>query len=411
MILSKTCHPAACLAVALFLMAATALAQPVVEVIEGRGEVVRLTAPAASVFVGDPAIARVQTASDDTLLVSGVAPGVTNLLALDRRDRLVASFEVVVTAATDRAQGLLGPGGPQVRAEGGAAVFNGVARDVDEALAVLAARRELEARGVAVVDSTALGPASQVNLRVRFVEASRRDLQRLGFDLTAVDAGVFRAISAISAGELAQASGIAARLSGSLGDLDVDVVLRALEERGVVEIISEPTLTTVSGRRATFQSGGEFAVPVPRGEEGIGVDFRSFGVSVDFLPTVLPGGRIAVEVAPQVSFLDETTGTRIAGVDVPGLSVRRAETTVEVGSGQTFAIAGLYEQRRSRTGSGVPGLRRAPVVGALFDRREARSETRELVIFVTPTLARTSDATRPAAPRVHLSDTVGFILE
>lgn len=406
--LSNPLRRAALLAAALVLATAAALAQSVVEVVEGRGEVVRLPAPAASVFVGDSAVAGVQTVSDDTLLLSGVAPGVTNLLALDRRDRLVASLEVVVTASTDAARDVLGSAGPGVRAQGDVAVFTGVARDLDEALAVLGARRELETRGVSVVDRTTLGPASQVNLRVRFVEASRRELQRLGFNLSAVDQGVFRAVSA---GALAEASGIAARLSGSVADLDVDVVLRALEERGVVEILSEPTLTTVSGRRATFQSGGEFAVPVPRGEDGVGIDFRSFGVSVDFLPTVLPGGRIAVEVSPQVSFLDETTGTTVAGVDVPGLSVRRAETTVEVGSGQTFAIAGLYEQRRSSSGSGVPGLRRAPVVGGLFDRREARSETRELVIFVTPTLARASDAARPAAPRVHLADTVGFILE
>ena len=389
---------------------------------EGQGEVVRLERAAASVFVGDPNVAAVQAVSDVTLFISGVSPGTTNVFALDREDQLIASYEVTVNADTGEASGVLGGAGPQVRSSGNTAVVVGTARDIDEAIAALQARRVLIRDGRNTLDQTQLGQAGQVSLRVRFVEASRRDLLQIGFDLSAIDEGVFEVAAGgrlarnLSRGgglfgQLAGTGGTRAGISGSVGDLDVDAVLNALEERGIVQILSEPTLTTVSGRRATFQAGGEFVVPVPQGENGVAVQFRSFGVSIAFLPIILPDGRISIEVAPEVSFLDDSNGVTIEDTRVPGLSVRRAETTVEVGSGQTFAIAGLYEQRSSESGSGLPGLRRAPLIGPLFDQRSRSTDARELVIFITPYLADASNTATRAPARPRVVDTVGFILE
>ena len=387
-----------------------------VPIAEGMGQVIRLDRSAASVFVGDPNVAAVQAVSDDTLFVSGVGPGVTNVFALDRDDELIASYEVVVTADTNEAGDLLGSAGPEIRSRGNTAVVVGTARDVDEALAALQARRVLQRDGRNVLDRTALGEAAQVSLRVRFVEASRTDLLRLGFDLSIRDPGEFRAVSASTITDdflrsLEAEGGIRVGLSGTIDELGIDLVLNALEQRGIVEILSEPTLTTVSGRPAAFQAGGEFAFPVPQGDDVLAAEFRSFGVSLAFLPTVLPRNRIAIEVESEVSFIDDSLSTNVGAFQVPGLSTRRAETTVEVGSGQTFAIAGLYEQRRSETGAGAPGLRRAPLIGPLFDQRQRRSETRELVIFITPYLAEASNVATRAPARRQVVDTVGFILE
>ena len=387
-----------------------------IPIAEGMGQVIRLTRPAASVFVGDPNVAAVQAVSDETLFVSGVGPGVTNVFALDREDELIASYEVVVTADTNEAGDLLGAAGPEIRSRGNTAVVVGTARDVDEALAALQARRVLQRDGRNVLDRTALGEANQVSLRVRFVEASRNDLLRLGFDFSIRDRGEFRAVSATTIADdflqsLEADGGIRVGLRGTIDELGIDLVLNALEQRGIVEILSEPTLTTVSGRPASFQAGGEFAFPVPQGDDVLAAEFRSFGVSLEFLPTVLPRNRIAIEVESEVSFIDDSLTTAIDDFQVPGLSTRRAQTTVEIGSGQTFAIAGLYEQRRSEVGAGAPGLRRAPLIGPLFDRRRRRDETRELVIFITPYLAQASNVATRAPARRRVVDTVGFILE
>jgi pilus assembly protein CpaC len=257
-----------------------------------------------------------------------------------------------------------------------------------------------------------------VALRVRFVEASRTQLRALGVNLAAVDGTDLRVLTGIAnptdflSGENGlgtNALGVGA--SGEIGDASIDALVTALERRGVVRILSEPTLTTTSGKRATFRAGGEFAFPVNQGNDVITAQYRSFGVSLDFLPVVLPNNRIAIEVAPEVSFIDADVGVQVSGFNAPGLSVRSATTTVEVGSGQTFAIAGLYEQFATDSDTGIPGTRDSLLRG-LFGTTAQRREERELIILITPYLVEASDAVEAARPpHVKVSDTVGFILQ
>lgn len=413
----------ALIAAAALILAPMALrAQGALDIVEGAGRLVQLPRDAASVFIGDPQVADVQAVSPRSLYLAGIAPGRTNILALDFEDNLIASYDVIVVADNAEAAAIIRDAAPGVglRSAGNVAIIYGGGGGVDELVATLDAQRALEAEGRVVVDRTEVLGGTQVSIRVRFVEASRSDLNQLGLDLSALGTGgtAVRIVSGggfagdFLSGDRAAGGGLSAGVGGEVGDADVDALLTALERRGIVQILSEPTLTTTSGVRASFRAGGEFAFPVPQGDGVVAADFRQFGVSIDFLPTVLPNGRIALEVAPEVSFIDPDVGVSVEGFQVPSLSVRSVETTVEVGSGQTFAIAGLYEQFASDGSEGIPGLASNPITGGLFGTRTQRREERELVIFITPYLAEASDAAAPnRLPARSVASTVGFILE
>ena len=177
------------------------------------------------------------------------------------------------------------------------------------------------------------------------------------------------------------------------------MVIDALATDGLVSVLAEPNLVALSGEAASFLAGGEFPIPVAQRDDEISIEFKKFGVSLDFVPTVLSGNRINMKVRPEVSELSETGAIEVNGLRIPALSVRRAETTVELGSGQSFAIAGLL-QNTSRTGvDKVPGLGDVPVLGTLFrSSRFQRNET-ELVIVITPYIVRpVSQANALAVP-------------
>lgn len=390
--------------------------------VEGNGSVVNLTRPASSIFVGDPGVADVRVVSGNSFFLAGISPGTTNVFALDFEDRLVASYRVRVVANNSAAARTLKSGTPNgnvsIRSDDDIAVIRGRANSLKEALAVLETSRSLEADGRTVVNRSEIKGGVQVSLKVRFVEASRSDLFQLGFDLSAMGTAGGNPIRLLTGGGIASdflqgtagLSGADARVGASFGN--VDAVLTALDREGVVEILSEPTLTTTSGTRANFRAGGDFGFPVNQGDGVIGVEYREFGVSLDFLPTVLPNNRIALEVTPEVSYIDPDLGASIAGVNAPSLSIRRAQTTVEVGSGQTFAIAGLYEQFSSNSSGGVPGLRKAPGIGQLFGNKRRSQRERELVIFITPFLADASDAAAPnRQKKPNILDSLGFIVK
>ncbi len=400
---------------------AAAQATLTLSVTEGQGQLVELPQSASSVFVGDPAVASVQAVSDTTLYVAGVALGSTNVFALDFGEQLIVEYRVRVLQNNEAAAPGLGAGA-RIAGAGNTAVITGQARSVEEALAALEAQRRLQGLGRDAVNQTTLHGGTQVSLRVRFVEASRNDLVQLGFDLSALGGGANSPLRIVTGTGIASdflsggvglgADAVRAGIGGQIDGTDVDVVLRALERRGIVQILSEPTLTTTSGRRANFRAGGEFAFPVNQGDGVITAGFKEFGVSIDFLPVVLPNNRLAIEVEPEVSFIDPDVGVQIEGFAAPSLSVRRASTTVEVGSGQTFAIAGLYEQFSSDANSGIPGTTRSPILGTLFGTREQRREERELVIFITPYLAEAADAAEANRRQaVSVADTLGFIVK
>jgi pilus assembly protein CpaC len=257
----------------------------------------------------------------------------------------------------------------------------------------------------------------QVNLRVRVAEISRQVTRELGFNWMALGrVGSF----ALGLRSGANASSVLTSITGatgagaaSVGRLgmgfqnsrnDINAIIDALAADQLITILAEPNLTAQSGETASFLAGGEFPVPVAANLTGqVSIEFKQFGVSLAFIPTVLSAGRINLRVRPEVSQLSDvgSISLPISGgtLQVPALSVRRAETTVELGSGQSFAIAGLLQRNITQNTQGLAGLGEIPILGALFrSNRFQRNET-ELVIIVTPYLVRpVSDPAALGAP-------------
>eukprot|EP01133_Synstelium_polycarpum_P012434 gene12434-14587_t len=191
----------------------------------------------------------------------------------------------------------------------------------------------------------------------------------------------------ITGGPLAAATagGLAAAGSGS-GNTNIDGMLDALQANGILQILAEPNITAMTGQTASFLAGGEVAIPVPVNRDLVGIEYKSFGVSLLFNPTLLPNGRIALQVRPEVSSVVSGGTVDFGNFHVPSFSVRRADTRVEVGSGQTFAIAGLFQRESSQDIEKLPLLGDLPILGNLFrSKRFQRNET-ELVILITPYL-------------------------
>jgi pilus assembly protein CpaC len=234
---------------------------------------------------------------------------------------------------------------------------------------------------------------------------SRSVVRNLGINWGALGnigsiAQISPAVSLVAAATLGSAPTLignqAAKGFGFAGVLDV------LANDNLAHILAEPNLTVMSGQPASFQVGGEYPIPVGQANGAISIDFKSYGILLNFLPTVMSDGRINIHVKPEISELDKADGIQIAAgnstISVPALTVRRAESTVELGSGQSFAIAGLLQQTTADNGSAIPGLGDTPVVGALFRDNQFSRQEQELVIVVTPYIVRPVD--NPAA--LHL---------
>jgi pilus assembly protein CpaC len=226
--------------------------------------------------------------------------------------------------------------------------------------------------------------ATQVNLRVRVAEMSRAVTKELGFRLTG--AGSLGNNLGLS---FATANPFAATALGSLGvavraGFDVNGIVDALEQDQLVRLLAEPNLTALSGQTASFLAGGEFPVVFPVDRDRVVIEYKEFGVSLAFTPTVLGDGRINLHVRPEVSELSQRGAVEIDGFSIPALTTRRAETTVELASGQSFAIAGLLRADTDQDVAKLPGLGDLPILGTLFRSQQFQRNETELVIIVTP---------------------------
>jgi pilus assembly protein CpaC len=195
----------------------------------------------------------------------------------------------------------------------------------------------------------------------------------------------------------ANGSSIGLRLSDMLG-FSVAGALDLNENNGLVTVLAEPTLTALSGETASFLAGGEFPIPLASGINGTSIEFKEYGVSLAFTPTVLEGGRISMRVRPEVSELSSEGAIRINGFQIPSLTTRRTETTVELGSGQSFMIGGLLRNGGNNSIERTPGLGSIPVLGSLFRSNSFRRNETELVIVVTPYLVKPVTAGQIALP-------------
>ena len=267
-----------------------------------------------------------------------------------------------------------------------------------------------------VVNMMSLGSAQQVMLEVRFSEVKRSALKQIGVGLFAGSAGSgnLNGVSGggasltpdasgagvLKLGSIADSFGILTKTFGAFG-LNINAALDALERKGAITTLAEPTLVALSGETASFLAGGEFPVPVIQGGGGGGggagngggnnsitVEWKPFGVSLAFTPTVLADGMINMVVAPEVSSIDRSASIVISGLTIPGLQTRRAKTVVELRDGESFALAGLLRNDFQDTVRQFPGLGAIPVIGALFRSTNFQRDETELVIIVTPRLVK-----------------------
>ncbi len=358
-----------------------------------RAVVMESDTPFAELSIANPAIADISTLSDSTVYVLGKTPGRTTLTLLDAEGRLITSVEVQVAPDLaefkERLRQIL-PGEPvEVRTANDGIVLSGTVSDIgalDSALEL--AERYAPGR---VSNLMNVGGTQQVTLKVRFAEMSRSVSKRLSTSLALGGEDVRGETGTYLAGGngIGQPIGVSGDSQGAFAlgfganSLRFEILLEALESKGVVRTLSEPNLTALSGQEANFLAGGEYPIPVQNGEDGFAVEYKPFGVELNFVPRVVGDGRINVELNAAVSSIDTSVGITQAGFAVNGFSRREATTTVEMRDGESFAIAGLLQDDFRDLAGQVPWLGDIPVLGTLFRSADYERAQTELVIIVT----------------------------
>ena len=393
----------------------------------GKGTLIRLNKAAATVFIANPAIADVQVKSPSLIYLAAKTPGETSVYAVDAADNVLLNSPVRVehdlTRVRQSMRALMPGENIAVNSVENSLVLSGNVSTAGRAEKArsLAASVAADVKDSAVVNQLSVNTPNQVNLRVRIAEVNRTALKALGFNWSGswsnnrLDQSTFnfQTNNPVTNQAIINRNtflyGFALPGSGSL-----QAELDALAQENLITTLAEPNLTATSGQTASFLAGGEFPVPVAgtTGTSGgvptISVEFKTFGVELDFTPTIIDATHLNLKVRPEVSQLS-TTGavsvplTSTATVTIPALTVRRAETTVDLASGQSFALAGLLQNTSEQDISKLPWLGDIPVLGQLFRSNLFQHNETELVIIVTPYLVKPSQ-TALAAP------TDGFIL-
>ncbi len=415
----------------------------------GRGRLVTLSAPMSDVFVADDKIADVQVRSPTQLYVFGKAPGETTISATTKAGRVVYASTVRIGNNFDSIGSMLGLALPDAQIV--ATPMNGLVL-LTGVVAAPADAAEAERLVQAYVGDTTkvlsrLRTATplQVNLQVKFAEVSRSFIKNIGVNLQAQDStsgfqfGVAsgRTVGTIGAADTSTLPQLDASsqfglpagsirlpfdprtgnfvypgtgtkynfsnlantpqrtalgLAGKLLGLDILSAIDLGETVGQVTTLANPNLTALSGETGTFLAGGEIPIPVSQGLGAVSVEYKQYGVSLAYTPTVLSDGRISLRVRPEVSQLSAAGAVTIGGTQIPARTTRRAETTVELGSGQSFMIAGLMQNSHDNQISKAPGIGDIPVLGALFRSNGFRRNETELVIVITPYLVKPVNA-------------------
>ena len=399
--------------------------------VAGQSRLVELNERIERVIVVDPEIADAEPIAATQVLMLGRKPGATDVVfKLESGEAVWRRLTVAVdrSGLSDRLRGLFDVD-LVVEEFDGIVALKGVMPDVSTATAVT---RFMNETGMNWVDTTRIAGVQQVQLKVRIAEASRTALRELAFggyvggdsafggvQATTGNGNPFQPIGVTAAEGLAEGAaspsllprfGVssATTLFGGVPSANLEVYLQALNENRYVRLLAEPNLVAVSGEEATFLVGGEFPIPVVQGTStgagpSVTIEYKEFGVRLTFRPQVLGDGRIRLEVAPEVSELSEIGGVSLSGFSVPGVVTRRSSTTVELGSGQSFAMAGLLRTFEQARVSKVPGLGEIPVIGVLFRSMRYVEEQTELVVMVTADLVEPLDdgMSRPVPGDLH----------
>jgi pilus assembly protein CpaC len=376
-----------------------------------KSAVIRLPAEAKDVIVGDSAVVDVVLRQRNMAYLFARSAGQTNIFFFNANGQEILHLDLEVTLDSKGLKQLLDrsiPGNDiQVDSTGPNIVLKGTARNAQEAsMAVSLANRFASgassggAGGAAtasadnspVVNLLKIAQGDQVMLKVRIVELKRTVLKRLGVNISGDDFSN----NPVSTLEAPFFNLLNATFGLGLGSNSIDVAIKALEEQGLATTLAEPTLTAISGAPASFLAGGEFPYSSCQSEDVTrfvcDVEFKPYGVNLSFTPTVLSEGRIALNISTEVSEL----GDRI--FNIPSIDTRRAQTSVEMPSGGSMMLAGLIRDVTSQDLKGTPGLRTLPVLGALFSSREYQQNQTELVVIVTPYIARPVQEQQLATP-------------
>ena len=375
-----------------------------------KSQVLRMDRPYARALIGNPEIADVLPLTDQSLYVLGKSVGTTSMTLYDPNNRLIAVIDLAVgpdVTGLRRHLSELMPG-DQIGARmiNESIVLEGI---VSSAVAADRAVQLAETYAPGnVINMLSIGSSQQVMLEVRFSEVKRSAIKDLGMSwfIGSDDInGAFGSGASLTPGaggsgfgngdlRVDSITGAFGILSGDFSLLGANIAgaLDALERKGFVTTLAEPTLVALSGETASFLAGGEFPIPVSQGGgdggTAISVEFKQFGVGLNFTPTVLADGVINLVVAPEVSSIDPSASVEVNGLVVPGLSTRRAFTTVELRDGESFALAGLIRTDFQDTVNQFPILGSLPIIGSLFRSTSFRREETELVIIVTPRLVK-----------------------
>lgn len=372
---------------------------------------INFNTPVREARVAKADIAEVSAQSPRQIMLTGKTFGTTQLIVwLNEQEQRV--FDVAVDIEMERLLASLRATAPRARIKAHAlldsVVLTGEVPDADSARRITEIAQIYSPK---VLNQMRVAGTQQVMLRVTVAEVNRRASRQLGFNgwmagkqfPTAFGASNLDGINPTNIGAPAGASAVGgnsipfvvgedgipvtARSTLTVGfpELQMQVFVQALRENGLLRVLAEPTLVALNGQESNFLAGGEFPVPIPN-DQGIGIEYREFGVKLNFTPTVVSESVIRMKVTPEVSEPDFTTAVTVLGTTVPGLAKRKVETTVELGSGQTLAIGGLLSERVRAVSRAVPGLGEVPVLGALFRSVEYQADETELVVLVTPEL-------------------------
>ncbi len=412
----------------------------------GKGMAIRLPRAAKNVFVADSKIANVNAASNRLVYVYGAADGETTLYAVDAQDHVIYSATVRVGTNITQLQQMLKVAMPgstiDVKTMNGMVFISGFVGSPKELEEAGRLTQQLVGEKQIVVNRLQTQTPVQVYLQVRFAEVDRGLVKQIStnwqtkdttngfqfglfgtrnfltqptieqipvfnpvtgaqlYNLTGPAAGTLQTVSRVkTAGifNLADTGAYSALLKGNLLGLAIDSAVDALEKEGMVSVLAEPTLVALSGEKASFLAGGEFPIPISETNGQLSIAFKQYGVGLEFTPVVQAGNRISMRVRPEVSQITDVGSIKTATISIPGLQTRRAETVVEMGSGESFVIAGLLQNTTRSDISKLPGVGNLPILGALFKSDRFERQETELVIVVTPYLVK------PVKPdQVHL---------
>jgi pilus assembly protein CpaC len=359
-----------------------------VRVFLGKSETLRTHGNFVDIMIGDPEIADVVPLTDRSLSIHGKKIGGTRVSVYGEGKTLLSVFDIEVAYDTARLGEELAHRFPTARLKvtsvNGRILLSGSAPDAPTVERAVAMARQF---GPEVINSIRVLRSQQVMLEVRFVEASRTAGRELGVNWNVEASGV-----AMNLGTSALLSGgepFGTIVGTMLGrGIRADAMIRALEERGLARRLAEPNLVALSGDTASFLAGGEFPIPVQSNLGAITIEFKKFGVGLAFTPTVLDNGMINLKIEPEVSQLDPTNFVQVGNIRVPALIVRRANTTVELRDGQSFAIGGLLQTITTTDQSQLPWLGDVPVLGTLIRSANYQKRETDLAIIVTPRLVR-----------------------